>query len=178
MVVVLFKRRIAPGIAEKVAEDAIVENTECAADRHLAIALWIPRETDPRFDVRIVGRVELVSRPRSDDRHSDRTRSGVTQQIGEVRVFFVRNAIQLVASAKRQGKVAPYFPRILSEPVVFMLSEILIIRSLPGSPLVKEFSLKIVVHNPVIGLSCGLQTTIVARNILNHSDAKIWDQCA
>src|SRR5678816_2710112 len=89
VVIVLLKGRIATGVAKQVAEDAIVKNTECAADRHLPIAFWIPGEADSGFEIGVVAGINLLACARSNHRQSDRAGCGIAQEIGEIRLLFV-----------------------------------------------------------------------------------------
>src|SRR6185369_16168886 len=135
--VVLFEWWAAAGVAEEVAEDAVVEDSEGAADDHLAVALGIKSETYARFDVGKVIVVQHVPGAGTDQRIHDWESVGRAEQVGEVGMLLVRNSVELVAEAEVQREVAKDFPRVLSVEVVFMLAEEFVVGGLTDAVLVE-----------------------------------------
>src|SRR6266446_6845856 len=134
--IVLLERRVAAGVAKEIAENTIVEDAERGPDRHLAISLRIPGESYTGLDVRVVAVIELFSGPWANNRHRDRGRCWITQQVGKVCPLLVGNTVELIAQPKSQRQVAPHLPSVLSIPVVLVLAEMLVVGGLASSSLV------------------------------------------
>ena len=95
-VVVLLERRIAARVAEKVAEDAVVENAVTAADAVLP-SFQGPRRNLPAARCWMIVGVKLVSGPRSHQGHRDRELVVGSQSNWRSSVLFVGNTVELVA---------------------------------------------------------------------------------
>ena len=67
--IVLFKGRIAAGVTEKIAEHAVMEDSERRSYSGFAIAPRIPGKTNSRLDVRIVAIVNLLAGSGADHSH-------------------------------------------------------------------------------------------------------------
>ena len=86
------------------------------------------------------------------DRHGERRNCGCAlQQVGEVRVLFIRNAVKLVAQAQSQSQIAPYFPGVLPVPIIFVLTKFLVIGGLADAAFVEELGVEVVPYKTVIG---------------------------
>src|SRR5215471_538514 len=59
--VILLERWVAACVTEQVAEDAIMEDSECASNRSFSVPEWIPRQPEPWLPIRVVLFIKCVS---------------------------------------------------------------------------------------------------------------------
>src|SRR5256885_1544271 len=100
-----------------------MENSERSTHGGLTVLERIPGESNPRLPICVVLLVKGLASTRANDRHNNVLpwceRPRISQQIGEIRAFFIGHAIELVAQAQSQRKVRAKLPLILPKPVIF-----------------------------------------------------------
>src|SRR5215813_10802633 len=134
---ILLERRIATCVPEEIAENAIMEDPESPANRGFAVAERIPGNAESRFYVRIILLVEGMPGTRTNDTHnyvlSGLERTWILKKVREIRVLFVRYAVELISQPEAQGYIPAHFPLILPVPIILMLTKMLVVRSLSNS---------------------------------------------
>ena len=105
------------GVVEELPERAIVENPCSRPDRHLALAGRIPRDTQTRREVVLVGLVEafLHFHPGIGDSLGEAVPAG-ERDVGEYAVVVIRFQERLPAQAQAQRKVRTDLPVVLDKP--------------------------------------------------------------
>jgi hypothetical protein len=137
------ERRVAALIFEKVAEDAIGEQADAAADGGAAVFERIPSETEARFEVGVVVFIELMAGAGADGSESEgRGAAGVLEEVGDGAAALDGDAVVLVTQAVGEREIWKNFPGVLHVAGGFVLDEVEFVVGDAGASAGEELSLR------------------------------------